>query len=84
MFEYLFTFRSLTPAQSGRNVLADNGLWVRLERSPKGLSAQGCGYVLRVQASGGMRALALLREKGVAFSHMYRMFHTGRTEEVRA
>ena len=83
MFEYLFTFRSLTPAQSGQKLLAQAGLWVRLERSPKRLSSQGCGYVLRTQANGGMRAAALLRENRIAFAHIYRIFQSGGLEEVR-
>ena len=43
MFDYVFTFRSLTPAQSARSVLAVEGLPASLERAPKRLSAQGCG-----------------------------------------
>lgn len=83
MFEYLFTFRSLTPAQSGKNLLAGAGLWVQLERSSKRISSQGCGYVLRVQAAGGMRALALLQSNKIPFSHMYRQFQHGGLEEMR-
>ena len=47
------------------------------------LSAQGCGYVLRVGSGGAMRALSVFRGRGVAFGHLYRLFHNGAVEEVR-
>lgn len=83
MFDYVFTFRSLTPAQSARSVLAVEGLPASLERAPKRLSTQGCGYVLRVGSGGAMRALSVFRGRGVAFGHLYRLFHNGAVEEVR-
>lgn len=83
MFDYLFTFRSLTQAQGGRRVLAQAGIWVSLERSPRALSAHGCGYVLRVRSGGGMAALELLRDAGGHFSHLYRSYQNGQIQEVR-
>lgn len=82
MFEYYFTFRALTQAQSAQNVLHTNSVAARLERSPQRLSSQGCGYVLRVSARYGARALSVLRTSKSAYSHVYRVFETGMIEEV--
>ena len=56
MFEYLFTFQSLTAAQSARSVLNTEGIRAPVGRSARKLSANGCGYVLRVSARDGIRA----------------------------
>ena len=81
MFEYYFTYRALTPAQSARNVLFTNGIGARVDRAPRTLSTNGCGYVLRVAAQNGLRAASLLRLSG--FGHIYRVYHGGAAEEVR-
>ena len=81
MFEYYFTFRALTPAQSARNVLLSNGIGACVDRAPRKLSSNGCGYVLRVAAQNGLRTASLLRSAG--FGHIYRVYHGGATEEVR-
>ena len=58
MFEYYFTFRAVTPAQSARNVLHSGGVAAAIGRAPRQLSMQGCGYVLRVAPQAGLRALS--------------------------
>lgn len=83
MFDYIFTFRSLTGAQKARELLSAGNVFSSVMRAPKRLSAQGCGYVLRVSAANGRRALAVLRGGGASFGHLYRLFHDGRIEEVR-
>lgn len=83
MFDYLFTFRALTPAQSARNVLSSAGIPALLERAPRTLSTQGCGYVLRVGANGAMQALSVFRSRNVGYARLYRAFYNGTVEEVR-
>lgn len=83
MFDYLFTFRSLTAAQRAKALLRDGSVFSVLERAPKRPSGQGCGYVLRVSSGDGMRALRLLRAGGAGFGHLYRLFQNGQLEEVR-
>lgn len=83
MFEYLFTFRSLTAAQSARSVLSADGIRAPVGRAPKRMSANGCGYTLRVSARDGIRALHLLKEKGTEYAHLYRAYRSGSMEEVR-
>ncbi len=83
MFEYYFTFRAVTQAQSARHVLYLGGIAAVLGRAPRQLSMQGCGYVLRIPAQSGVRALALLRTGHAAFVHMYRVYQSGAVEEVQ-
>lgn len=83
MFDYLFTFHALTAAQSAKALLREGNVFSVLERAPKRLSGQGCGYVLRVSSGDGMRALRLLRAGGAGFGHLYRLFRSGQLEEVR-
>ena len=82
MFEYYFTFRSLTYAQSAQITLQKNGIAAILDRIPKRLAALGCGFSLRVSARFADRALQILRTMKSAYSHVYRVFDTGRIEEV--
>ena len=69
MFSYLFTFRSLTAAQSGRNDLYRAGIETRIQRAPQEVSSLGCAWAVRVPAADGLRAAALLR----AAEHPLRM-----------
>lgn len=82
MFIYAFTFRSFTAAQSGRNVLQQLQIDAQLQRAPKHLTAQGCGYVLRVQAVDGARAAEALRAYGAQFVQLYRCFANGVCQEA--
>lgn len=82
MFEYLFTFRSLTAAQSARNVLSAEGIRAPVTRTPGRMAANGCGYAVRVSEKNGIRAAELLRRQA-GFVHSYRLFPNGRAEEVR-
>ena len=83
MFEYLFTFQSLTAAQSARSVLNTEGIRAPVGRSARKLSANGCGYVLRVSARDGIRALHVLRKNGAEYVHLYRVYPSGMLEEGR-
>ena len=82
MFIYAFTFRWFTAAQGGRNVLQQLMMEALVQRAPKNLSVQGCGYVLRVQAEDGVRAAEALRMYGVPFVQIYRCFANGVCQEA--
>lgn len=82
MFSYEFTFRSMTAAQSGRNVLLRAGLHPELRRAAQSLSRQGCSYALHLPAREGARAAGLLRSYQTAYSHIFRVYPDGRTEEA--
>ena len=61
------TFRSVTYAQRGERVLMGAGIGCTLQRTPKWMEQQGCGYCLRLRPEGVHRAVELLRQKNVAF-----------------
>lgn len=56
MEEYLLTARSVTHAQRMTQALAQNGMRAAMGRAPVGLTGSGCGYVLRMPASGAPEA----------------------------
>ena len=83
MFEYYVTFRALSAAQKARRYLTEEGIGAVLSRSPKTMSDQGCGFVLRLSAQDAMYAVGILRRRSAGFDRMYRVFADGRTQEVR-
>ncbi len=82
MYEYYFTFQSMTRAQTAQAVLTRHGLFSALRRTPKVLTAQGCGYALRLAAADGPAAAALLRREGSQFGRCFRLYADGWMEEV--
>ena len=76
MFSYLFTFRSLTAAQSGRNDLYRAGIETRIQRAPQEVSSLGCAWAVRVPAA------ELLRAALRPISGVYRLHPNGYLEEA--
>ena len=66
MFEYHVTFRALSAAQKARRYLTEEGIGAVLSRSPKTMSEQGCGFVLRLSAQDAMFAIGILRRRSAA------------------
>src|SRR5699024_3056452 len=48
MYDYYFTFRSMTQAQRAVGVLQQAAIYAVLERTPRAISPQGCGYAVKV------------------------------------
>ena len=48
MSYYFITFRSVTHAQRGEKVLQKEGLRCTLQRTPRWMEEQGCGYALKI------------------------------------
>lgn len=65
------TFRSITPAQQGQNVLRRGGVETLLQRTPRWMEQQGCGYCLRLRPEQRDLALMLLRQAGVDYQKVY-------------
>ena len=82
MFSYLFTFRSLTAAQSARNDLDRAVIETRIQRAPQEVSSLGCAWAVRVPAADGLRAAALLRAALRPISGVYRLHPNGYLEEA--
>ena len=68
----LITFRSVTPAQRAEQVLRQGGFVCSLQRTPKWMEQQGCGYSLRIRCENGAAAAALLQKHRIAFRKIYR------------
>ncbi len=82
MFSYLFTFRSLTAAQSAGSILHRAAVACQVQRAPAQASAQGCGYAVRVPGTEGRRAASVLRMWQRPFGKSYRLSDGGRLEET--
>ena len=80
MFQYVFSFDSLTAAQAARGVLDARYVPCRVVRAPKAAAKRGCGYAVRVEGRDGARSAALLREAGQRFSGVFRLLPDGTAE----
>ena len=83
MKTYFVTFRSVTFAQRGESVLKKAGVGCTLQRTPRWMEAQGCGYCLRLSLRDGPKAVELLREKQVQMRKMYLQTEDGDIQEVQ-
>ena len=77
----MITFRSVTPAQRGEIILRREGIAVTLQRTPRALAEQGCGYSIRLHCGHLPRAIEILRQKGISYQKTYRQ-QGGKLEEV--
>ncbi len=68
---FLITFKSVTYAQNGARVLANNGIITHLVRPATVLARGSCGYALRMNAIGASKAVRLLRQKNVPFAGLF-------------
>ena len=82
MDDYIVTFRSVTPAQRGEGLLRQAGFYCSLQRTPKWMEAQGCGYSLRLRGAGSIEAIRLLQERKIPFRKIYRTGQNGKAEEI--
>ena len=78
----VITFRSVTPAQRGENLLKRAGLECGLQRTPRWMEEQGCGYSLRLRCSQVQQAVELLREQDVPYRKVYLTRESGKMEEM--
>ena len=77
----LITFRSVTPAQRAEGILRREGIAATVQRTPRVLAEQGCGYSIRVHFTQLPLATEVLRRKGISYRKTYRM-REGIPEEV--
>lgn len=75
------TFRSVTFGQRGQRLLEGNGIHCALQRTPRWMEEQGCGYCLRLHSGDCGAAAQLLRAHQVRFRKVYRQTEDG-LEEV--
>lgn len=77
----LITFRSVTPAQRGEGALRRNGFSCTLQRTPKWMEEQGCGYSLRIPLEHAEPAITLLKKQRIAYRKVY-LLQEGQTKEL--
>lgn len=78
----IITFRSVTPAQRGEELLRRAGVSCSVRRTPKWMEEQGCGYSIRVRYQETHRCVALLRENQVPLRKVYLLRESGAAEEL--
>ena len=82
MKSYFLTFRSVTFAQRGEAIVSRNQYRCTLQRTPRWMEEQGCGYSLRVWARDIMPVVELLRREQIALRRVYVQLPDGGLEEV--
>lgn len=78
----IITFRSVTPAQRGENVLRRAGFECSIRRTPRWMEEQGCGYSIQVRSSDAQRCVELLRDGQVPYRKIYLRRENGNMEEL--
>lgn len=78
---FYITFRSVTYAQRGEQVLMKAGHRCILLRTPKWMEQQGCGYCLRLWTQDVRPALEALRTAQVPLRKVYIQARDGQLEE---
>ena len=72
MWNCMITVRSITFVQRGQRVLEDAGIRCTLQRTPRWMEQQGCGYYLKLLNEDCRRGTELLRANQVPFRKVYR------------
>ena len=79
---YYITFRSVTYAQRGEKMLNQKNIRCTLQRTPRWMEEQGCGYCLRVWTNEIGVAVDLLRQGGLPIRRIYLQRSDGLLEEM--
>lgn len=82
MNRYCITFRSITYAQRGESVLHRTGISCSVQRTPRWMEEQGCGYCVRLQEKDLAQSIEYLRRKQVPFRKVYRLIEGAEPEEI--
>ena len=79
---YYITFRSVTFGQRAERILENAGYHCALQRTPRWMEEQGCGYALRVWTGDIQPAMNLLNQERVSMKRLYRQRSDGQLEEM--
>ncbi|MDR0889722.1 MAG: DUF3343 domain-containing protein [Oscillospiraceae bacterium] len=82
MYDYFFTFRTVTSAQSAAKTLTRAGIRNAMARTARQVQQMGCGYSIRVSANNYNAAKDALRHAGDRFSKIYMKLPDGSWREV--
>ena len=81
MKQCMITFRSVTPAQRGESVLKRGGIDCSLQRTPRWMEEQGCGYSLGIHQQAVNETAMILKKAGIAYRKIYIQEENGAFEE---
>ena len=76
------TFRSVTHAQRAEGILGGAGIRCAMQRTPRWMEEQGCGYCLRLRQRELEWARELLLKDGIQYRRCYRVDERGELVEV--
>ena len=79
---FFITFRSVTFAQRGEEILRRGGIPSVLQRTPRWMEEQGCGYCLRLRVEDIRTSAAMLRGNRIPFRKIYLQQPGGDVEEL--
>lgn len=79
---FYITFRSVTFAQRGESLMKSRGIRCTLQRTPRWMEEQGCGYALRIWTREIGRASELLAREGIPYKRIYGTGADGQLEEL--
>jgi hypothetical protein len=82
MKNYYITFRSITYAQRGEQILRRAGIDCILRRTPKQMTKRGCGYSLQLRRNAFLPAMERLQAEQLPFGQVYALDDRGVLEEV--
>ena len=82
MKDCFITFRSVTFAQRGEHELQRMGIHCNIQRTPRWMEEQGCGYSLRVPVREISRVIVLMSGEKLPYRKVYCSGTQGRWEEM--
>lgn len=82
MYEYYFTFGSVTQAQIALQTLSRKAIPAHLIRTPKAIQMQGCGHSIAVSSGYYLRAKDEFEQKKVPYRRIFCKFSDGSFEEI--
>ena len=82
MRKCMITFRSVTPAQRGENALRRAGFTCSIQRTPRWMEEQGCGYSLRVRCQDAVSCAQILTDAEIPYRKVYLQRENGKVEEM--
>lgn len=82
MYDYFFTFRSVTAASRASRALEQAGISSIMVRTPGELRKMGCGYSLRIKEHLMHEARQALAREGISYQRVFRKNPDNRWQEV--
>ena len=82
MKQCMITFRSVTPAQRGEGALKRAAIDCVLQRTPRWMEEQGCGYCLKLSCARIPAAVGILQENQIPYRKVYLYRKEGQLEEM--